>query len=203
MPRSFPRAFSQTLATAFALVVLSAGSAGVAHAHVGVSERSGLTQGLAHPLSGLDHLAAMLAVGLWASQLGARATWGVPLAFLGVMSVGAVLGATGVALPLVEPGIAASVLVLGLLVAAAVRMPFAASAVVVGLFALAHGHAHGTELPATASGLGYSLGFLAATAALSFAGVGLGIAAEGRGAPMLIRGAGAAIAVCGLILCVG
>jgi urease accessory protein len=145
-----------------------------AHAHTSAGGVDGFLHGLQHSLSGLDHLCAMLAVGLFAAQRGGRALWLVPLAFVGAMLLGGLLGASGVALPLVEQGILASVLVLGLLVAAAVRVPMAASVAVVGAFALLHGHAHGTEIPSTASGATYALGFTAAAAGLHLAGIGMG-----------------------------
>ena len=173
----------------------------IAAAHVGTGPTDGFTSGLAHPLGGLDHLCAMLGVGLWAAQRGGRAVWLVPLAFIGVMALGGLIGMAGVALPLVETGIIASVLVVGILVAAAVRMPLAASAGLVGLFALVHGHAHGMEAPAAAAGLLYSVGFLTATMALLGVGLGLGWLANRTSSAALVRYAGAAIALCGIYLC--
>jgi urease accessory protein len=143
----------------------------------------------------------MIAVGLWSRQRGGRAVWVLPLAFVAVMAIGGALAVGGVSLPWVEPGIAASVLVLGALVAAAVRLPLAASAALVAMFALVHGHAHGTELPATASGLAYALGFMATTAALHLAGIAAATFWQRTGAPAVIRIAGGAAAACGLILC--
>jgi urease accessory protein len=151
--------------------------------------------GAAHPLSGWDHLLAMIAVGLWAAQLGGRSRWLVPAAFVGVMTVGAVLGHYGLALPGVEQGIAASLLILGLLIAAAVRLPTAAGMAIVGLFALFHGVAHGAEMPATAGGLTYGAGFVAATVLLHAIGLGLGLAL--RNQPKIARIAGGAVALAG------
>ena len=173
----------------------------VAQAHLGAGPTHGLTHGFAHPLTGLDHMAAMVAVGLWAAQRGGRALWLVPLTFVSVMAVGGVLGVTGVPLPLVEPGILASVLVLGVLVAAAVRLPLVASAALVGVFALLHGHAHGTEMPATAAGLAYGAGFVAATALLHAVGIGFGLLASRLAGARLVRYAGAATVAVGLFLC--
>src|SRR5438552_13637461 len=116
-----------------------------AYAHVGPGGSSGFLRGFSHPLTGLDHIVAMVAVGLWAAQRGGRSIWLVPVTFVIVMALGGVLGAAGIALPWVERGIIASVLVLGVLIAAAVRLPLAAATLLVGLFALFHGHAHGAE----------------------------------------------------------
>jgi urease accessory protein len=173
----------------------------LAFAHTGVGEPSGFWNGVAHPVTGLDHICAMFAVGLWAAQRGGRAIWIVPLAFVTVMALGGLLGMAAISLPMVEQGIAASVLVLGVLIAAAVRLPLLAGAILVGVFALFHGHAHGAEMPSTASGLEYGLGFTAATASLHFCGIGTGLLARRYNAQRLVRVAGGAIAACGLILC--
>jgi len=155
--------------------------------------------GLAHPFSGWDHLLAMIAVGLWAAQLGGRARWLVPASFVGLMALGAALGEAGLAFAGLEQGIAASVLALGLLVAGAVRLPVAAGMALVGLFALFHGLAHGGEMPASAAGLNYGFGFIAATALLHAAGLGAGALAARR-STLLPRLAGGAIAVSALLL---
>jgi urease accessory protein len=175
----------------------------LAHAHVGIGPTSGLWIGLAHPVTGLDHILAMVAVGLWAAQRGSRATWLVPLAFVTVMAVGGVLGMMAISIPFVEQGIVASVLILGVLIASAVRLPLAASMILVALFALCHGHAHGAEMPDTAAGLAYGLGFILATACLHGVGISLGILAQRFGTERLVRYAGGAIALCGLYLCIG
>jgi len=174
----------------------------LAHAHVGVGSTSGFLPGIAHPFSGLDHLCAMMAVGLWAAQRGGRALWIVPLSFISLMICGAALGIAGVTIPFVEQGIVASVLLLGVLIAAAVRLPVAASALLVGLFALWHGHAHGTEMPLAASGMAYAAGFVVATAMLHAAGIGLGIAMQRLASSTWVRAAGGAIACCGLYMLV-
>ena len=134
--------------------------------------------GLLHPLTGLDHLAAMLAVGLWSalSATSARRIWLAPVAFAGMLLVGALLGLNGLALPAVEPMIAASLLVMGLLVATRAQLPLAVTAGVVGVFAVFHGIAHGTELAGGGNGFAPLLGMLVATIALHLAGVGLGLA---------------------------
>jgi len=157
----------------------------------------GFAAGFAHPFSGLDHVLAMVAVGLWAVRLGGRAVWLVPTAFVAMMLVGGALGMLGVALPAVELGILGSVLLLGLMVALSLRLPVALGMALVGVFALYHGHAHGNEMPATeAAGL-YGLGFAAATAALHLIGIGLGLAL--RTGPAM-RWSGAGIAAAGLVL---
>ena len=146
----------------------------------------------------------MIAVGLWAAQRGGRATWLLPLAFVATMVGGALLGASGVALPGVEQGILISVLLLGAAVALAVRVPTGGAVAVVAAFALLHGHAHGSEMPATASGVAYGVGFAAVTAALHAAGVlvalGLRRAAAGPAGAMAVRVAGAAIGLGGIAL---
>ncbi len=181
--------------------LLALAAAQPALAHTGGHAATGLAAGFAHPFMGIDHLLAMLAVGLWAVQTGGRALWAVPAAFIGVMVLGAGLGMAGAGLPLVEFGILGSVLVLGLLVAAAPRLPLWAPVAIAGLFALFHGHAHGTEMPEGASGALYGAGFLAATALLHGIGLGLGLAMTRRTAP-LARVAGGAVAACGLVLLV-
>jgi urease accessory protein len=174
----------------------------LAQAHPGIPGHThGFANGLVHPITGLDHICAMVAVGLWAAQRGGRALWLVPSVFVSVMALGGVLGMAAVSIPFVEPGIVASVLVLGVLIAAAVRLPLAASALMVGVFALFHGYAHGTEMPGSASGLAYGLGFVAATASLHLSGIGLGLLAQQFGSARLVRCAGGAIAACGVYLC--
>jgi urease accessory protein len=174
----------------------------LAQAHPGAPGHThGFSNGLLHPLTGLDHICAMVAVGLWAAQRGGRALWLVPLTFVSIMVVGGILGMGGVGIPYVEQGIAASVLVLGIFIAAAVRLPLAASMAIVGLFALFHGYAHGAEMPDTASGLAYGIGFVIATASLHFCGISLGLAAQKFASARLIRFAGGAIAGCGVYLC--
>ena len=174
----------------------------LAYAHVGVGQTSGFAHGFAHPLTGLDHIAAMVAVGLWAAQRGGRAVWVVPLTFVSVMSVSGLLGAVGIAIPFVEPGIVASVFVLGVLIAAAVRLPLAVSSLIVGLFAIFHGYAHGAEMPETVSGLAYAVGFVLATGVLHACGIALGLLAQRLNKPRLIRYAGGATAVLGVYLAV-
>lgn len=167
--------------------------------HIGQAQSFG--NGLAHPFSGLDHLCAMLAVGLWAAQLGGRMRWLLPMTFVTVMLAGGVLGLNGVNIPVAEQGIAASLLVLGIFIAAAVRLPTMAGMVVGGLFALFHGYAHGAEMPASAAGVSYAFGFVTASASLHLIGLGLGLAAQRLDASRWIRFAGAGIAACGIYFC--
>ncbi len=173
-------------------------------AHTGVGPAHGFLHGVAHPLGGWDHLLAMVAVGLWAAQRGGRATWLLPLAFVLGMVAGGALGVGGVALPGVEAGIVLSVMLLGALVAAAARLPLAASLILVALLAVTHGHAHGSEMPASVSAASYALGFSAATALLHAAGVfvALGMArlAGQARANATVRIAGSAIGAAGVLL---
>lgn len=148
-------------------------AASVAAAHVGGPATGGFAAGFAHPFLGLDHLAAMLAIGAWAWQQGGRAVYVVPATFVAVMAVGAALGQSDFALPMTELGIAGSVVVLGLLVATAVRIPLVAAVAATGVFALVHGHAHGTEMPAGAAAGAYAAGFVSATLALHAIGIAL------------------------------
>jgi urease accessory protein len=168
----------------------------LAHAHVGAGETSGLLHGMGHPLSGLDHICAMVAVGLWAAQMGGRSIWAVPLTFITVMALGGILATIGINLPFVETGIVISVLALGVLIAASVRLSLVASVVIVGLFAIFHGHAHGSEMPETASGLAYAAGFIIATAFVHSCGIGFGIAIQRLAGPKIARFAGTAIVLC-------
>jgi urease accessory protein len=143
-------------------------------AHTGVGDTSGFMHGFMHPLGGLDHQLAMILVGIFAYQLGGRALWLVPLTFVGVMALGGFLGVAGVRVPFIEAGIALSVIVLGAIVAFGARIPVAVAMGIVGLFAIFHGHAHGSEMPLDASGVAYGLGFMLATAILHAVGIGIG-----------------------------
>ncbi|WOS61733.1 HupE/UreJ family protein [Sinorhizobium fredii] len=150
-------------------------SAAPAFAHLDPAEHGALAAGLSHPFFGADHVLAMVAVGLWAAQIGGRALWAVPAAFVAMMAVGFGLALAAVPLPFVEPAILASVVALGLIVAMAVRFDVAPAAAIVGIFALFHGHAHGGEL-GPAGAWSFAMGFIIATALLHATGVGLGIA---------------------------
>ena len=178
---------------AFPLLLLAFAIQPSVFAHPG-HEVSGLSSGFGHPFSGLDHMLAMLAVGIWAAQNGGRAFWLFPAVFMGVMTFGGILGVEGVNLPLVESGILASVLVLGLLIAAARKLPLWTGALLVAAFALFHGHAHGAELGQNTSAFAFSLGLLGATGILHALGVAGGFLCSSQIAPKLVRVAGGIVA---------
>ena len=180
----------------------TAGFSTAALAHVGDHSHMSFTEGMLHPFSGLDHVLAMVAVGLWASQLGGRALWLLPLTFPAVMAVGAALGLSGVTLPWVEIGIAGSVMVLGAVVALALRPSLAISIPLIGAFALLHGYTHGIELPASASALSYGAGFIAATLVLHAVGIATGLIGGRLPVRFAARTTGGAIAVLGVVLLV-
>ncbi|TIQ34102.1 MAG: HupE/UreJ family protein [Mesorhizobium sp.] len=186
---------------AFVAIMLAA-ACKPALSHIGVGSANSFAAGLAHPFFGIDHIIVMVAVGLWAALKGGRALWALPAAFVSLMLAGGALGIAGVPVPLVEPVILASIVALGLLIATAVDLPVATGAVIIGFFALFHGHAHGTEIPETAGGLEYLAGFALATAFLHGAGIGFGLL-PGQRIRGLVRLAGAATAVAGLGLMVG
>ncbi|MEX1108674.1 MAG: HupE/UreJ family protein [Dongiaceae bacterium] len=175
-------------------------------AHTGAGATTGFAYGFGHPIGGLDHVLAMVAVGLFAYLLKGKALWLVPAAFVFMMAVGGALGIFGVAVPMVELGVALSVVVIGGLIAFGKSIPVAAAMAVVGMFAIFHGHAHGTEMPATASGLVYGIGFMLATALLHgtgiLAGFGLGKLGQASGGK-LARASGAAMSVAGLVFLAG
>ncbi|MGC2458071.1 MAG: HupE/UreJ family protein [Gallionellaceae bacterium] len=181
-----------------AIFLLTTSSAAFAHPGHDVS---GFAAGLTHPFSGLDHLLAMVAVGLWAAQGGGRKIWLLPATFMTMLAVGAGIAMQWQALPLVEAGIAASVLALGLLTALSLQLPALLSVAIIALFGLLHGYAHGLELPESAAPAEYALGFLAATATLHLSGIAAGIATRQRYA-QLSRLAGSAIAISGAYLLV-
>lgn len=167
----------------------------LAFAHPG-HHQSGLLAGLSHPVFGLDHLLAMLAVGLWAAQQQGASRWTLPVTFVSSMLLGGVLGFSGVEIPLMETAIAGSVLAFGLLVAVAARLPAAFALALTAVFGLSHGVAHGLELPALASPATYAIGFVAATAALHASGYAMVRFLPQAAAP-LVRIAGAASALTG------
>jgi urease accessory protein len=146
----------------------------IASAHTGVGDHSGFSHGLMHPIGGLDHILAMIAVGLWAAQIGGKALWLVPGSFVMAMTGSSVLGHFGQPLPGIEQGILASDFILGLLLLFVARLPLAISVSIVGILAIFHGYAHGAEMPETALGLTYGLGFIISTAALHLVGIGIG-----------------------------
>jgi urease accessory protein len=178
----------------------------VAFAHTGVGDTSGFVRGFGHPISGLDHILAMLMVGVFAWQLGGRAVWLVPVTFVGVMAAGGTLGIAGIEVPFVETGIAFSVVVLGAIVAFDVKAPATTAMGVVGLFAIFHGHAHGAEIPEDASGIAYAAGFMIATALLHLSGISAGFLmgkASAHCRSIIVRLAGSLATVAGVVLLVG
>lgn len=185
-----------THAPRLALALLLA-TAGPALAHTGGGEAAGFLSGLSHPVSGWDHILAMVAVGLWGAQLGRPAIWVLPVAFPVVMALGGFIGLLGVELPGVEIGIALSAFVLGAMVLFEVRPPIPLAAALVAFFAVFHGHAHGAELPEGADGLLYSLGFVIATGLLHALGIGIGLIHRWPSGRLALRGAGAAVAAAG------
>lgn len=177
--------------------VLAALWPSLAWAHVEKGSASGLLAGLHHPVSGLDHVLAMVSVGLWGAQLGAPAVWLLPVTFPMVMAFGGMLGLAGVRLPAVEAGIAVSAVLLGLAVLAEWRPPLRAASALVGFFAIFHGHAHGSELPPGASGVLYSIGFVAATGTLHAVGIAIGAIHRWSWGQAALRAAGACVASAG------
>ena len=172
-------------------------------AHVGVGSTASFAAGVAHPLSGIDHMAVMVAIGLWAALKGGRALWVWPCTFVGVMLVGGALGMLHVSVPFAEPGILASVVALGLLVALAVDLPVWLGAVVVAVFALLHGYAHGSEVAENVGGVEYMAGFTLATATLHLIGIGLALTLQRARSRPLIRIAGVACVLIGAGLFAG
>ena len=184
-------------------IVVAALLPGAAVAHPGHEVAGGLISGFGHPLFGPDHVVAMVAVGLWSACLGRPAIWLLPVVFPIVMAFGGLLGGLGVPLPAVETGIAASALALGAAVALALRPPLWVSAVLVGAFAIFHGHAHGTELPQAANPFAYGVGFVVATGLLHLSGIALGLLARWPAGLRTVRVGGGAIACVGLYFLVG
>jgi urease accessory protein len=170
-----------------------------AFAHVQQGEAAGFLTGFLHPISGLDHVLAMVAVGLWGAQLGAPAIWVLPVAFPLVMAMGGMLGLMGVPVPGIEYGIAASAILLGAAVMLEMRPPLVLTAMLVGVFAIFHGHAHGTELPADQSALLYSMGFVIATGCLHALGIGIGVVHRWTWGQKLLRAAGATVCLGGVV----
>jgi urease accessory protein len=180
------------------LALLMLACAAPAWAHVQQGQAAGFLTGLKHPVSGLDHVLAMIAVGLWGAQLGTPALWLLPVTFPMVMAFGGFLGLVGIPLPGVEIGIALSAILLGAMVAGELRPPLAAAAALVGFFAVFHGHAHGTELPAGQSGLLYSVGFVVATGCLHGVGIAIGLVHRWPAGRVTLRAAGVVVAAAGI-----
>jgi urease accessory protein len=190
------RQWSPALTAALGMVVLLWPLA--AWAHVESGQAGGFLSGLSHPVSGLDHVVAMIAVGLWGAQLGMPALWVLPVTFPMLMAFGGMLGLIGIPLPGVEIGIALSAVVLGALVLGQVRLPLAVAVIVVACFAVFHGHAHGTELEAGQNAMLYSLGFVIATGLLHAVGITIGLIQRWEPGAQILRGAGALVMAAGL-----
>ena len=171
------------------------------NAHILPGQPAGFIGGMSHPLTGIDHIMVMVAVGLWASQIGGKAIWQIPAIFIGFMIFGGFLGAMGVRIPFVEQGIILSVILIGAVVAMALKPSSPASAVVAAIFAVLHGHVHGTELASlTIPEIGYAAGFTLTTAALHAFGVGLGSILQKMKKPSLVRMTGGLIMLAGILL---
>jgi urease accessory protein len=192
----------QRFVPSLATVLVLAG-AWPAAAHEAAGLAGGFASGFLHPLFGPDHVVAMVAVGLWGAFLGMPAIWLLPVVFPLVMAMGGVLGLAAVPLPGVEIGIATSAIVLGLMVAMAARPPLWVAAVLVGAFAVFHGHAHGTELPQAANALAYSLGFVLATGLLHASGIAFGLLEQYPAGRIAVRACGAGIAAVGVLFLSG
>jgi urease accessory protein len=172
-------------------------------AHTDVGSSGGYLSGLAHPITGWDHVIAMVAVGMWGAFLGPPAIWVLPITFPLVMAFGGALGVLAVPLPGVEAGIAASALVLGLMVALAARPPLWVAAILVAAFAVFHGHAHGTELPEAANPVAYAAGFVIATGLLHLAGIAFGLLVRWPLGVCVVRAAGGVISGIGVAFLFG
>ena len=190
----------RALKTKGLMVAASVLASGSVLAHPGHEHASSFMTGFAHPMGGLDHLLAMGAIGLWAASIGGRALWAIPAAFVVTMLLGGGLAVAGLNVPFVEQGILLSVVVLGALVLFAKRLPTAACMAIAGAFALFHGAAHGMEMPLSANGLQYALGFALATAGLHVVGLGVGQVMAKIGTPLATRISGSLIATAGLFL---
>jgi urease accessory protein len=178
--------------------ILAVAASPAAHAHSTEGVAGGFVSGVLHPILGFDHLAAMVAVGLWGAFLGMPAIWILPVVFPLVMAFGGALGIAGVPLPGVEFWIAGSAVVLGVCVALALRAPLWVAAVMVGAFAVFHGHAHGTELPRAADPLAYAAGFVLATGALHLCGIAIGMLSKHPTGQYAVRIGGVGIAAVGM-----
>jgi len=172
-------------------------------AHSGEGYGGGFIAGFTHPILGWDHVAAMVAVGLWGAFLGTPAIWILPIVFPLVMAFGAVAGIVGIPVPAVETGIALSAVVLGLMIVFAIRPSIWVAAVIVGAFAIFHGYAHGTELPATANAFAYAVGFVISTGLLHLIGIAFGFLVKWPAGRVAVRGAGGLISLAGIAFLTG
>lgn len=194
--------FRNPMIVAVSLLSLLA-SSGLAIAHTGEGFTGGFVSGLTHPIFGWDHVVAMVAVGLWGAVLGRPALWILPIVFPLVMAIGAALGVAGIPVPFIEQGIALSGVVLGLMIVFMIKAPMPVAAVLVGLFAIFHGHAHGTELPEAANPIAYAVGFVIATGLLHLAGILFGTLMASEAGKWAVRLGGAVIALVGAAFLAG
>lgn len=193
----------RALITLIAITLVYVSTAAPLLAHSGDGYGGGFVAGFTHPILGWDHVAAMVAVGLWGAFLGPPAIWVLPVVFPLVMAFGAVLGILGVPVPAVETGIALSAVVLGLMIVFAVKPPLWVAAAIVGAFAIFHGYAHGTELPATVNAFAYAVGFVISTGLLHLIGIGFGLLVKWPAGRMAVRGAGGLISLAGIAFLTG
>jgi urease accessory protein len=200
--REFPN-MNRAAITLLSIILVYLAAAESALAHTGEGYGGGFIAGFTHPILGWDHVAAMVAVGLWGAFLGAPAIWILPIVFPLVMAFGAVAGIVGIPIAAVETGIAVSAVVLGLMIVFAVKPPIWVSAIIVGAFAIFHGHAHGTELPATANALAYAVGFVISTGLLHLIGIAFGLLVRWPAGRVAVRGAGGLIAFAGVAFLTG
>ncbi|MCB1529082.1 MAG: HupE/UreJ family protein [Hyphomicrobiaceae bacterium] len=196
MPTRTPAFFSAVLISA--LLISSS-----AFAHTDGVAQSGFWSGLSHPISGWDHVAAMVAVGLWGAFLGQPAIWLLPVVFPMVMALGSAFGVIGIPIGGIEIGIALSAVVLGTAILLQLRAPFWLAAIIVGIFAIFHGYAHGAELPEAANPLAFAVGFVVATGLLHLAGIGLGTFIRWPAGRVGVRATGGAIALIGVAYLTG
>ncbi len=186
-----------------AIVLVYFFTAFAAYAHSGDGYGGGFVAGFTHPVLGWDHVAAMVAVGLWGAFLGAPAIWILPVVFPLVMAFGAVAGILGIPIPAIETGIALSAVVLGIMIVFAVKPPIWICAVIVGAFAVFHGYAHGTELPATVNAFAYTVGFVISTGLLHLIGIAFGLLVRWPAGQVAVRGVGGLIAFAGIAFLTG
>lgn len=187
----------------FALALVFAFTTFAAQAHTGEGYGGGFIAGFTHPILGWDHVAAMVAVGLWGAFLGAPAIWILPVVFPLVMAFGAVAGILGIPIPAIETGIALSAVVLGLMIVFAVRPPIWVGAIIVGAFAIFHGYAHGTELPTTVNAFAYAVGFVISTGLLHLIGIAFGLVVRWPAGRVAVRGVGGLITFAGIAFLTG
>ena len=193
----------RTVAAFLSITLVLAITVGPTLAHTGEGYGGGFISGFTHPILGWDHVAAMVAVGLWGAFLGAPAIWILPVVFPLVMAFGAVAGIAGIPVPAIETGIALSSVVLGLMIVFAAKPPIWVAAIIVGAFAIFHGYAHGTELPSTANAFAFAVGFVVATGLLHLIGIAFGVLVRWPAGRVAVRSAGGLISLAGVAFLTG